>query len=280
MTPSFFFLDVRGADAGAFLDFLKREAPGVKISETPMMRGRFVKIGGMPVEAVKPSDNVAWALEGDRGVTFAEKPPEGSEVVAGQWWPSDYSGPPLVSMEREVARGTRPQLGDTVIVNVLGRNVTAKIANLRKVNWRSFAINFVLVYSPNTLQRRALHRARLRGAAFRRQAGRRGRAAAPAAREFPTVASVRVREALEEIETLVAKLALAIRAATGVALMTSVLVLAGALAANRRARIADATMLKILGATRGRLMAMFLIEYALFGASTAAFGVGAGALAA
>jgi putative ABC transport system permease protein len=280
VTPSFFFLDVRGADAPAFLDFLKREAPGVKISETPMMRGRFVEIGGKPVEKVKPSDNVAWALEGDRGVTFAEKPPEGSEVVAGEWWPSDYSGPPLVSMEQGVAKGLGLDVGDTVVVNVLGRDIAAKIANLRKVNWRSFAINFVLVYSPNALK----------GAPFTELVS----AALPsdgkpdaelaltraAARQFPTVATVRLREAMEEFEALVAKLALAIRAATGVALMTSVLVLAGALAANRRARLADATMLKILGATRGRLAAMFLIEYALLGAFTAAFGVAAGALAA
>ena len=152
VTPSFFFLDVRGADAGAFVDFVKREAPGVKISETPMMRGRFVRLGDRPVEQVKPSDKVAWALEGDRGVTFAERPPEGSEVVAGTWWPADYSGPPLVSMEKEVAEGLGLHLGDTVVVNVLGRDISAKLANLRKVNWRSFAINFVLVYSPNALK--------------------------------------------------------------------------------------------------------------------------------
>jgi putative ABC transport system permease protein len=280
VTPSFFFLDVRGADAGAFRDFLEREAPGVKISETPMMRGRFVRIGGTPVEAVKATDNVAWALEGDRGVTFAERLPEGSEIVAGEWWPDDYSGPPLVSMEKEVADGLGLRVGDPVVVNVLGRDIAAKIANLRKVNWRSFAINFVLVYSPNTL--RGAPYTELVSAALPSADGPDAelRLLRAGARQFPSIASVRVREALESVEALVAKLALAIRAATGVALTTSVLVLAGALAANRRARLADATILKILGATRGRLTAMFLIEYALLGASTAAFGVGAGALAA
>ena len=280
VTPSFFFLDVRGADAGAFVDFLKREAPGVKISETPMMRGRFVTIGGRPVEKVKPSDKVAWALEGDRGVTFAEKPPEGSEVVAGTWWPADYSGPPLVSMEKEVAEGLGLHVGDTVVVNVLGRDIAGRIANLRKVNWRSYAISFVLVYSPNALKgapyTELVSAALPPGAAPDAEL----KLMRAVAQQFPTVASVRVREAMDNVETLVAKLALAIRAATGVALTTSVLVLAGALAANRRARLADATILKILGATRGRLTRMFLIEYALLGASTAAFGVAAGTLAA
>ena len=279
VTPSFFFLDVRGADAAAFVDFVKREAPGVKISETPMMRGRFMRLGDRPVEQVKPSDKVAWALEGDRGVTFAEEPPEGSEVVAGTWWPSDYSGPPLVSMEKEVAEGLGLHLGDTVVVNVLGRDIAARLANLRQVNWKSFAINFVLVYSPNALKgapyTELVSASLPAGAADAELKLMRG-----VAHDFPDVASVRVREAMENVETLVGKLALAIRAATGVALTTSVLVLAGALAANRRARLADATILKILGATRGRLTTMFLIEYALLGAATAAFAVAAGTLAA
>src|SRR5208337_4449355 len=150
ITPSFFFLDLRSAEAPRFIYFLRREAPGAKISETPMMRGRFVSLAGTPVEKAKASDKVAWALEGDRGVTFAATPPEGSEVVAGQWWAKDYSGPPLVSMEKEVAEGLGLKIGDSVVVNVLGRDVAATVANFRKVNWRSYAINFVLVYSPNT----------------------------------------------------------------------------------------------------------------------------------
>ena len=279
VTPSFFFLDVRGPDAGAFVDFVKREVPGVKVSETPMMRGRFVTIGGKPVEQVRPSDKVGWALEGDRGVTFAEKPPEGSEVVAGTWWPSDYSGPPLVSMEQEVAEGLGLRVGDTVVVNVLGRDIAAKLANLRKVNWRSFAINFVLVYSPNALKG-APHTELVSAALPTIAPDTEIKLMRSVAQQFPSVASVRVREAMENVETLLAKLALAIRAATGVALTTSVLVLAGALAANRRARLADATILKILGATRGRLTMMFLIEYALLGVVTAAFGVAAGTVAA
>ena len=279
VTPSFFFLDVRAAEAKAFVDFLKREAPGVKISETPMLRGRFVKIGDRPAAAVKPRDDVAWALDGDRGVTFAASVPKGSEVVAGAWWPEDYVGPPLVSMEKEVAEGLGLSVGDSVVVNVLGRDVTAKIANLRKVNWRSFAINFVLVYSPNVFKGAPF--SELVSAALpTSDPGKEIALLRAAARNFPTVATVRVREALETVEALVAKLALAVRAATGVALLTSVLVLAGALAASRRARLADATILKTLGATRARLTAMFLTEYAILGVATAAFSVGAGTLAA
>ncbi len=280
VTPSFFFLDLRSSQASAFLDFLEREAPGARISEVPMMRGRFVSIAGTPVAEVKASDKVAWALEGDRGVTFAAAPPEGSQVVAGEWWPSDYAGPPLVSMEKEVAEGLGLKVGDAVVVNVLGRDVKATVANLRKVNWRSFAINFVLVYSPDTFKGAPFSELVSTALPARDGPDKEIALLRAVAHDFPTVASVRVRDALETVEGLVAKLALAIRAATGVALLTSVLVLAGALAANRQARLADATILKILGATRTRLTAMFLIEYAILGAATAAFALGAGTLTA
>ncbi len=151
---------------------------------------------------------------------------------------------------------------------------------MRKVNWRSFAINFVFVFSPHTFK--GAPYTVLVTAALPSEAGAAAESAMmkAAARDFPSISAVRVRDALETIEALTAKLALAIRSASGIALASSVLVLAGALAANRRARIADAVILKILGATRWRLIATFLIEYALLGAATAAFGVAAGTLAA
>jgi putative ABC transport system permease protein len=276
-TPSFYFLDVRSADIAAFRSFLSLEAPQAKIVEAPMMRGRIVRIGDVPAEGFKARESVAWVLEGDRGVTFADAPPEGSKVVAGRWWDADYRGPPLVSMEAGVAQGLGLKIGDRITLNVLGRDVAATIYNLRQVNWRSFAINFVFVFSRHTFDGApytALVTAALPSAAGESALMR------AAARDFPSVATVRVRDALDAIEALTGKLALAIRLASSVALASAVLVLASALAANRRARILDAVILKILGATRARLTAMFLIEYAALGAATAAFGVAAGTLAA
>ena len=115
-----------------------------------MLRGRIVKLNGQIADATRAQPSAAWALRGDRGITFAASVPEGSSLVKGEWWPKDYSGPPLISLESEIADGLGLTIGDEITVNVLGRNVTGKIANTRKVNWRSFGINFVLVFSPNS----------------------------------------------------------------------------------------------------------------------------------
>jgi putative ABC transport system permease protein len=279
-TPSFFFMDIQNSQVADFDTFLAREAPDAKIERVPMMRGRVVRLNGTLASEVKAAENAAWVLEGDRGITYSETLPDGSVLVEGEWWPADYKGQPLVSMEAEVARGLNLKTGDTVTVNVAGRNLTARIANLRAVNWRSLGINFVFVFSPNTFA--GAPHSFLATAAFPSGSASERELAIlkNVANQFPTVTSLRVKDALDAISGAMDQLAFAIRGASGIALVSSVLVLAGALAAGQRGRIYDAVVLKTLGATRLRLLKAFVIEYALLGLATAIFGLVAGGLAA
>ena len=278
--PSFYFLDIPSAQAKTFNAFLKSHAPTGRIEEVPMLRGRIVAAHGTPAGKLKPADDAAWVLQSDRGITYADAVPKGSRVVAGHWWKSGYDGPPLVSFEKRIADGLGLKLGDSVTVNVLGRNITARIANLRRVDWQSLSINFVMVFSPDTF-RGAPH---MRLATLAYPGGstpaEEGKLLGAAAQVFPMVTTVRVKEALEAIGTIIAKLVLAIDGASAVTLIAAALVLGGALAAGQRQRVYDAVILKTLGATRGRLIGAYTIEYLLLGAATALFGALAGSLAA
>ena len=275
--PSFFFLDVPVAKADAFGDFIKAHAPDGALELVPMLRGRIVRLNGLPADSAHPKEGVAWVLQGDRGITFADAPPEGSTLVKGEWWPKDYAGPPLISLESEIAEGLGLKIGDEIGVNVLGRTITGKVANIRKVNWRKLGINFVLVFSPNSFK----------GAPYNDLATLTFPAGGGDAREmsllretaaaFPAIAALRVKDALDAASALVAKLAVAIRGASSVALVASILVLGGAVAAGQQARIHDAVVLKTLGATRPRLLAAALYEYGVIGLCAAIFGVAAGA---
>jgi putative ABC transport system permease protein len=279
-TPSFFFMDVQNSQVAEFDAFLATHAPDAKIERVPMMRGRVVRLNGVLANEVRAAENAQWVLEGDRGISYSETVPDGSSVLEGKWWPRDYAGPPLVSMEAEVARGLALKLGDTVTINVAGRNLTAQIANLRAVNWRSLGINFVFVFSPNTFA--AAPHSFLATATFPNVGDVTKELALlrDIATQFPTVTSLRVKDALDAIAGVMNQLAFAMRGASGVALAASILVLAGALAAGQRSRIYDAVVLKTLGATRWRLLYALVIEYALLGLATAVFGLAAGSLAA
>ena len=277
--PNFFFVDIQSAEVDAFRDLVQAQAPKGKLMEVPMLRGRIVAFNGEDVAKMNVPAAGRWVLNGDRGITYDDSLPENAALTEGNWWNKDYSGEPLVSFSSQEAHELGLKIGDTVTVNVLGRNITAKIANLRRVEWESLSINFVMVFSPNTF----------RGAPHAWLATLTDPSSTPAedaailksvTNTYPTITSVRVKDAIDIVNQLVAQLATAIRAAASVALIASILVLAGALAAGNRARTHDAVVLKTLGATRAMLIRAFSYEYLILGLATAIFALIAGSVAA
>ena len=277
--PSFYFIDIPTSEADRFGEFLKATAPQSTVEDVPMLRGRIVAARGVKADELKPSQDSEWVLQSDRGLTYTGEIPKGSKIVEGEWWRADYSGPPLVSMEKKIADGLKLRIGDEIVVNVLGRDIPAKIANLRNIDWQGLGINFVLVFSPNAFKG-APHSHVATLTETHPDAAGDARIIKQVADAFPMVTSVRVREALETIGTVVTNLVLAIRGASAVTLISAILVLGGALAAGHRHRVYDAVILKTLGATRARLLGAYALEYLMIGFATAVFGVIAGSIAA
>lgn len=282
--PAFFFLDIPKSQIGDFSDRIAGLAPDAELDAVPMLRGRIVTLKGIRAEDYPVGDNGGWVLRGDRGITYAADLPQNATLSKGEWWPEDYAGEPLVSFSAEEAGELNLDVGDTLTVSVLGRTIEARIANLRNVEWESLGINFVMVFSPNTfagaphtfLATLAVPNAEDGAADIARD----GAILRTITNDFPSVASVRVRDALEMVNGLIGQLGTAIRAASAIALIASALVLAGALAAGNNARSHDAVVLKTLGATRPALLRAFVYEFALLGLATAIFALAAGAIAA
>ena len=278
-SPDFFVLDIPRADIEGFTALVKRLMPTAHINQAPMLRGRLVQIAGRPVEQIKPTPEVQWVLSGDRGLTYGDAVPEGSRLVEGDWWPASYEGAPLVSFEADIARRLGLKIGDTVVVNVLGRNIEARVANLREVRWESLAINFVMVFSPNTM----------RGAPHNLLATITLPPATPLAQEadlsrqigraYPAVTAIRVRDAINAFNTVFRKIMVAVRAAGSITLIAGALVLAGALATAQRRRIKQAVIIKVLGGTRREILAMHAAEYLMLATATALLAVVLGSLA-
>jgi putative ABC transport system permease protein len=277
--PSFYFIDIPSTEADRFGEFLKQTAPQSTVEDVPMLRGRIVAARGVKAEDLKASTDAEWVLQSDRGLTYTGEIPKGSKVVEGKWWGTDYDGPPLISIEKKIADGLGLRIGDEIVVNVLGRDIPATIGNMRTVDWQSLGINFVLVFSPNAF-RGAPHTHVATLTETHPDSAGDARIIKSVADAFPMVTSVRVREALETIGTVVTNLVLAIRGASAVTLISAILVLGGALAAGHRHRVYDAVILKTLGATRARLLGAYALEYLMIGFATAIFGVIAGSVAA
>ncbi|MSU89696.1 FtsX-like permease family protein [Rhodobacteraceae bacterium 2CG4] len=277
IAPAYFFIDIQPDQLDGFL-VRTRQSDGVTGIETaPMLRGILTRINGENARAyVRASTGEShWVLRGDRGVTYAATPPDGTEILAGDWWPEDYDGPPLLSFAEEEAREMGLQLGDEVTVNVLGRDLTATIANFRKVEFQDMGINFVMLLNPGALAG-APHTYIATVYADRGVEGSLLRTLGGA---YPNITAISVREAIDQVTQALDGLAAAVRYGAAATLLTGFVVLIGAAAAGERRRVFEAAVLKTVGATRARILASFALRSAILGSAAGAVAILAGGLA-
>lgn len=263
--PAFFFIDIQPDQVAAFDRTVTGFNGAGDYKRVASLRGRIVKIAGVPVEEVDVVPGSAWAIRGDRALTYAAKPAEGTEIKAGKWWPENYQGPPQISLDANLARGFGVDLGDSLTLNILGREIEAKITSLRAIDWRSLRFDFAIIFAPGTLE--AAPHSHI--AALQAPRELEDPVEKAVTERFNNISVIRVREALQSAADILDGIGMAVRATASVTILGGALVLAGAIAAGRRRRVYDAVVFKTLGATRMRLLRAFLIEYGLLGLSTA-----------
>ena len=264
--PGFYFIDIQPDQIEAF-DELVQSIPGTSdLQRVPMLRGRISAVNGKTPDQLDVPSEIKWIFRGDRGLTWSRQPPRNTNLTLGDWWPPDYDGKPLVSLDEQVANGLGLGLGDRLTINILGRDVEVEIANLRAIDWSQLSINFVMVFSPGLLSSAP----QTQIATVRAEPEIEDRIERAVTDRFVNISSIRVKEALEAVSELLGQVATAVRATASIALFAGVLVLAGAVAAGHHRRVYDAVILKVLGATRATIGRAFLLEYGLLGCLTAA----------
>jgi len=272
--PAFFFIDIQPDQAPAFRR-LVQDKTGREPTLTPVVRSRLASINGAPVSRdARQRREEVWYLSREYVLTWAAQPPPENPVVAGRWWtPEEAAREPLISVEEEIAKNLGVGIGSTLGFDIQGVTVTARVVNLRRVEWQTFNTNFFVIFSPGALDGAPttwLATARVPPADELAV-----QSAVTAA--FPNVTAIPIREVLERIAGVLDQIALAIRLLAGVSIATGLIVTAGALGVSRHQRLYQSVILKALGATRGLVARVFAVEYALLGAAA---GLGGSALAA
>ncbi len=270
VAPSYFFVDIQPDQLEGFLDRVENDPAVSRVDTAPMLGGVVRELAGRPA-----SDYDHWVTRGDRRVSFAGALPEGTTIVAGEWWGADYDGPPQASFAREEAEELGVGIGDNVTVNILGRDITAEITSLREVDFSSGGIGFVIVFNeaalsgaPHTWLSTVYAEESAEAAILRDVAG-----------DAPNITAIRVRDAIGLVTEALSALAAATSWGAGATLLTGFVVLIGAAAAGERARVFEAAVLKTVGATRRTILTSFAIRSALLGAASGVVAIAGGALA-
>ncbi len=256
--PALFALDVPPDREAEFRRVVEAVAIHPVIRTVPAMRATITGYGTTRVADLKTLPEGAWALRGERGLTYAETLPEGSALTAGRWWPRHYKGPPLVSVDERLAKVLDLKVGDLLTYTLLGVERTATIASFRRISWDTLGFNFVMVFSPNAIQDAPHNLA----ATIDLAPGQEAMVTRALLPRFPSVSVIEVRGVLGQVRAIVSQMATAITAAASVAILAGIAVLIGAIAAAREARTYDGVILRTLGATRRQVLAVQALEYA------------------
>lgn len=269
IAPSYFFVDIQRDQMEGYTKRPEGDPAVRRIDSAPMLRGVITQINRKPAREVAGDH---WVLEGDRGVTYADRPSKRTRITDGEWWPKDYSGPPLISFAAEEAEEMDLSLGDTVTMNILGRDITGTISSFREVDFSSVGIGFILSMNPSALQGAphtfisTVYAEPEVGTAILRDL----------AKAYPNITAIRVHDAIERVADVLSGLAAATSYGASATLLTGFLVLIGAAAAGTKARTYEAAVLKTLGATRGRILLSFALRSALLGLAAGLVALAAG----
>ncbi len=274
--PAWFFIDIQPHQKDDFLALTGGLVGTENIMMVPLVRGRIVALNGVPAAEINAPQSEEWILRGDRGLTWSATPPDGANIVKGTWWDADYRGPLQVSIDDEAMVAFGLDLGDTVTINVAGRELVATITSSRVIEWQNFGLNFVFVLSPGVIAQ-APHNwvatAATDDTTIEAQLDREVAAA------MPNVSSISVREAANTVGRILSLVSVSIQITAGITLIAGFAVLAGTVAAGEARRIQSSIILKVLGATRRTILLSYIYEYLLLGLITGLVAVAIGAAA-
>lgn len=265
--PSLFMIDIQPHQQEGLQALLEQYANQKHIMMHPMIRGRITERNGVPMSEKDVNDDIRWAVRGDRGLSYSAAAPKNANLIEGQWWPEDYQGKPLLSVDERFLDGMSLKLGDTLTLNVLGEDIVATVASARDIDYTTFQINFALVLSPGVLEK--FPQTYLATIHLDERAQEEGELVKRIASDFPGVTIIRTTEVVNLVREVMGHIATALSITVAISLFAGLLVLTSALSATLEQRLYDTAVLKVLGARQRDILKSCTVEWMLLAMTTA-----------
>jgi putative ABC transport system permease protein len=276
--PTLFLIDIQPDQRDSVEQMLRGFEGSEDVMLFPMVRGRILELNGKEVMPEDVKEDVRWAVRGDRGLSYSAAPPANAEIVAGEWWPADYRGEPLVSIDERFLDGMGLELGDSMTLDILGERLTATVASARRMDYTTFQLNFALMLSPGVIDdypQTYLATVHLQGDSKSKAAAIRALADA-----FPGVTTIHTTEAVARVKEVLGHVSTALSITVLVSLFAGLLVLSSALSAMLSYRLYDTAVLKVLGARRRDILKAYSTEWMLLAAITMLLAIAIGSFGA
>jgi len=261
--PSLIFVDIQPSQIAGVSQLITART-GEKPEQTATVRARISFVNGEPIDYQNRDVRQQQGQIGrEFAITYREKLDENETVVEGSWWKPNTNGDPEVSVEEAMADTLKIAPGDSMTFDISGRKITARVANIRKIDVRNARTAFVFVFKPGALEKAPQSFAVT--TLNHVPATERQRLQREILDKFPNVQIFDVADIIAAVNKLVNNFVIAISFVGSFVLLSGILILIGSVALTKSQRIYENAILKTLGARRLTLATILFAEYGLLG---------------
>ncbi|MEP6945346.1 MAG: FtsX-like permease family protein [Acidobacteriota bacterium] len=270
--PSLFFIDIQKSQIDGLRQMVS-SSTGEDAEAIPTVRARIAYVNGAPFDFQQREVRQQQGMIGrEFAVTYRPNLDDNESVALGNWWTGEPTETPEVSVEEDMAERLKVSPGDSITFEISGRKITARVANIRKIDIRNTRTAFVFVFRPGTLEKAPQTYA----ATVLKHVGAtdRLRLERDILEKFPNIQIFDVADILATVQRLIANFVLAISFVGSFVMLSGVLILIGSIALTKSQRVYENAILKTLGANRRMLATILFAEYGLLGLLAGIIGSG------
>jgi putative ABC transport system permease protein len=271
--PSLFIIDVQKSQVDELRSILE-EKTGEPAQTLPMIRARIAFVNGQPIDfSSRETRQQRGQIGREFAVTYRPNLDSNETVIAGDWWQEkEISDVPEVSVEEEMAMRLGVKVGDSITFDISGRQITVRVANVRKIDLRNTRTVFIFVFAPGVLE--TAPQTFAANVLKKLPETERQRLQRNIIDKFPNVQIFDVADIVAAVQKLIDNFVLAISFVGSFVILSGMLILIGSIALTKSQRIYENAVLKTLGAKRMTLATILFTEYGLLGFLAGIIGAG------
>ena len=243
------------------------------IDQMALVTMRIDSIKGRDVKSPsREHDRRGWAVTREYRSTWSDHLRDGEKIIAGKFIPSVANGTETipVSVEEGIAKELGVGLNDEIVFDVQGVPVRTRVASLRTVEWRRIQPNFFVVFPRGSLDDAPAMHVLVTRVGSSEESAHMQREVVKA---FPNVSIIDLMLVLRTVDSILGKISFVVRFMAMFTVLTGLLVLVGALVTGRYQRVRESVLLRTLGASRGEILKILLVEYFALGFLSALTGI-------
>ena len=257
IAPDIFFVSINKDDKERLALFITTLDQNAIVEFQPVISASFVSLNSVPIDTIiQPNNNSAWAIEGDRRISWYDNPQTANPITKGEWWTKNDSEELFISIDSKIASDFRIKINDQITLNILGREVVGTVKNFRKVDYRDLSINFAIIINDSFVDKLPYEYIGTLSSNLSIN-----EIQSKILKQFPNISVIKIGNILSKISIILNKILIAVTSISLVIVAIGLIVIISAILVQTNLRTYQNLIYKILGINFSTLVKAACLEF-------------------